>query len=251
MAGDVAVLAVGFLAGTVNTVVGAGSLLTFPTLLALGYPSVVANVSNTVGLVFGAASGAVGYRAELRGQAGTLRALVPLSLVGGVLGGVLLLVLPGGVFDGVVPALVLLSVLLVGGQPRLSAALARRGAGRGRVGLPLQAGVLACGTYGGYFGAAQGVLLLGLLGLLLPIRLQQANAVKNVLAAVVNGVAALYFVFAAHVAWQPALLLAVSSSLGGVVGARYGRRLPPRALRIAVVVVGTGVAVALTVRTAT
>jgi uncharacterized membrane protein YfcA len=157
--GAVAVFAAGTAAGTVNSVAGAGSLVTFPTLLALGYGSVTANVSNTVGLVPGAVSGAFGYRRELRGQASVLRALVPWSMAGGLLGGVLLLVLPSGVFHAVIPALVLLAGVLVLAQPRLAAALAaRRGReassepeGRARalhVGVGLGIAVFATGVYG-------------------------------------------------------------------------------------------------------
>lgn len=248
LAAAAAVGAAGLLAGTLNTVVGAGSLVTFPTLLALGYGSVTANVSNTVGLVFGSISGAVGYRAELREQGRVTRALLPWSVGGGVTGGVLLLLLPSGVFDAVVPILLVVSAVLVYIQPRLSARAAARGRGRTDAGPLLMSGVYLAGVYGGYFGAAQGVLLIGLLGVLLPVGLQQANAVKNVLAAAVNGVAAVYFVFAAHIAWEPAIIIAVSSVLGGVIGARYGRRLPPRALRILVVAVGIGVALILIIR---
>ncbi len=248
LAGAAAVGAAGLAAGALNTVVGAGSLVTFPTLLAFGYGSVTANVSNTVGLVFGSISGAVGYRKELRDQGRITRSLLPSSVLGGATGGVLLLLLPKGVFDAVVPALVLLAALLVYVQPRLSAGVAARGRGRADAGPVLVSGVYLAGVYGGYFGAAQGVLLIGLLGVLLPVGLQQANAIKNVLAGAVNAVAALYFVFAARIAWEPAIIIAISSVLGGVIGARYGRRMPPRVLRVVVVIVGIGVALVLLLR---
>lgn len=248
LAGAAVVGAAGLAAGALNTVVGAGSLVTFPTLLAFGYGSVTANVSNTVGLVFGSISGAVGYRKELRDQGRITRSLLPSSVLGGATGGVLLLLLPKGVFDAVVPALVLLAALLVYVQPRLSAGVAARGRGRADAGPVLVSGVYLAGVYGGYFGAAQGVLLIGLLGVLLPVGLQQANAIKNVLAGAVNAVAALYFVFAARIAWEPAIIIAISSVLGGVIGARYGRRMPPRVLRVVVVIVGIGVALVLLLR---
>ncbi len=248
LAGAAAVGAAGLAAGALNTVVGAGSLVTFPTLLAFGYGSVTANVSNTVGLVFGSISGAVGYRKELHDQGRITRSLLPSSVLGGATGGVLLLLLPKGVFDAVVPALVLLAALLVYVQPRLSAGVAARGRGRADAGPVLVSGVYLAGVYGGYFGAAQGVLLIGLLGVLLPVGLQQANAIKNVLAGAVNAVAALYFVFAARIAWEPAIIIAISSVLGGVIGARYGRRMPPRVLRVVVVIVGIGVALVLLLR---
>lgn len=248
LAGAAAVGAAGLAAGALNTVVGVGSLVTFPTLLAFGYGSVTANVSNTVGLVFGSISGAVGYRKELRDQGRITRSLLPSSVLGGATGGVLLLLLPKGVFDAVVPALVLLAALLVYVQPRLSAGVAARGRGRADAGPVLVSGVYLAGVYGGYFGAAQGVLLIGLLGVLLPVGLQQANAIKNVLAGAVNAVAALYFVFAARIAWEPAIIIAISSVLGGVIGARYGRRMPPRVLRVVVVIVGIGVALVLLLR---
>jgi uncharacterized membrane protein YfcA len=247
--GMVAVLGVGMVAGAVNTVVGSGSLLTFPTLLALGYPALTANVTNTIGLVAGSASGAVGYREELAGQRGRLTDLAVPAAIGGLSGGGLLLVLPAGVFTKVVPVLVALACLLVGGQPWLATRLGRRdaklGRERGAVSMGARAGVFAIAVYGGYFGAAIGVLLIGVLGLLLADSLQRVNAAKNVLAAVVNGVASVLFAIFAPVAWLPAGMLAAGSLLGGQVGARYGRRLSPRALRAGVVVVGLGVSVRL------
>jgi hypothetical protein len=247
--GIVVVLGAGLVAGAVNTVVGSGSLLTFPTLLALGYPALTANVTNTVGLVSGSVSGAVGYRRELLGQRARLLDLAVPAALGGLAGGGLLLVLPAGVFTKVVPVLVLLACLLVGCQQWVAGWLERRDARRGRerggVNMGARAGVFAIAVYGGYFGAAIGVLLIGVLGLLLADSLQRINAAKNVLTAVVNGVASVLFAVFAPVAWLPALLLAVGSLAGGQVGARYGRRLSPRVLRLAVVLIGLGVSVRL------
>jgi uncharacterized membrane protein YfcA len=241
-----AVLGVGFFAGSINTIVGSGSLVTFPTLLAIGYSPVVANVSNTVGLVFGSVSGAFGYRRELAGQQRRVTVLGTGSLIGGVTGAVLLLTLPSAVFDGVVPVLILVACVLVVAQPRLSAFVASR---RTKVvehgGAELWTGVFLTGIYGGYFGAAQGVILLSLLGIFIADDLQRLNATKNVLAVIANGVAALVFVFAADVAWEAAALIAAGSIVGGQFGAHVGRRMPESLLRAVIVVVGVVAAVKL------
>jgi uncharacterized membrane protein YfcA len=254
-----AILAVGLAAGTINTIVGSGSLITFPTLLAFGYSPVVANISNTVGLVPGSLSGAYGYRRELVGQRSRLIFLGIASAAGGVTGGVLLLVLPGSVFRGVVPVLILVACALVAAQPRLSAVLAKRRAATEAAppvngGAALFATVFLTGVYGGYFGAAQGVILIALMGIFINDDLQRLNAAKNVLAALVNGIAAVLFIVAsatrltsAHVAWSAAGLLAVGATVGGQVGARVGRRLPAPLLRGIIVVVGTAVAIRLLV----
>ena len=240
------VVGVGFLAGTINTIVGSGSLITFPTLLAIGYSPVVANVSNTIGISFGSLSGAVGYRRELGGQRRRVILLGSASLIGGITGGVLLLTLPSSVFDDVVPVLILLAVALVIVQPRLSRFVTER---RSRVvehgGFELWIGIFLTGIYGGYFGAAQGVILLALLGIFIAENVQRLNAVKNVLALIANGVAAVLFVFFADVAWEVVVLIAVGSVLGAQLGAQVGRRLPARALRALIVVVGLVAAIKL------
>jgi hypothetical protein len=219
--------------------VGSGTLITFPVLLAVGYPPVVANVSNTVGLAPGSASAAYGYRRELSGQAGRLVRLGMASLSGGITGAVLLLVLPAGAFKAIVPALIALACVLVIIQPALTRRLRRlSGPPPAHGGRWLLAGVYGTGIYGGYFGAAQGVLLIAILGLSLHEDLQRINAAKNVLAALVNLVAALVFVVSADVAWRPALLIALGSVLGGQIGATVGRRLPPVALRGFIVLIG-------------
>ena len=243
-----AILAAGLAAGTINTVVGSGSLITFPVLLAFGYAPVTANVSNNVGLVPGSISGSIGYRRELRGQRGRALWLGRASLVGGLLGAALLLALPPSWFEAIVPVFIALALVLVVLQPRLAAALARRQGEPhehgGRLGL---AGVFGAGVYGGYFGAAQGILLLAILGLTVDDDLQRINGLKNVLAVIVNGVAAVVFLLVADVAWAPAALIAVGSIAGGQLGARYGRRLPPAALRAVIVAVGlTAIVVLLT-----
>jgi uncharacterized membrane protein YfcA len=235
----VLVLAAGVAAGAINTIVGSGTLLTFPVLLAVGYAPVTANVSNTLGLVPGSVSGAVGYRAELAGQRRRILVLGSASLLGGCTGAALLLALPGAAFEAIIPVLIVVALVLVVVQPRLSRALAaRRSEARPHGGPLLWLGVFATGVYGGYFGAAQGVILLALEGIAIPEDLQRLNALKNVLAAIVNGVAALIFVALASVAWLPALLLAAGSAAGGQLGARVGRRLSPAVLRAVIVVVG-------------
>jgi uncharacterized membrane protein YfcA len=245
----VAIAAAGMAAGTINTVVGSGTLITFPVLLAFGYAPVTANVTNTLGLVPGSASGAYGYREELRGQWRRTGRLACASLAGGVVGAVLLLVLPAAAFKAIVPVFIAVALVLVVAQPRLSAWLAIRGhEPTARVGWAVLLAVFATGVYGGYFGAAQGILLLAILGLGLPESLQRINAVKNVLAGLVNLVAAIVFVFAAHIAWDAAALIAIGAAAGGVIGARVGRRLPPGVLRAVIVAVGVSAIAQLVLR---
>jgi uncharacterized membrane protein YfcA len=247
--GEVLAIALaGLAAGTINTVVGSGTLITFPVLLAFGYAPVTANVSNTVGLVPGSLSGSVGYRRELVGQRVHAVRLGIASGLGGITGAVLLLVLPASAFKAIVPVFIALALAMVILQPRLNRMLAERTTGSGRAGRILTLLALyATGIYGGYFGAAQGILLLGILGLALAQDLHRTNALKNVLAGLVNGVAAVFFIVAAHVEWGPAAIIALSSILGGQIGARYGRRLPAGALRALIVVVGVTAIVRLIV----
>ncbi|MFL6131196.1 MAG: sulfite exporter TauE/SafE family protein [Nocardioidaceae bacterium] len=237
-----AVLLAGVAAGTINTVVGSGTLITFPTLLALGVPPVTANVSNTVGLVPGSLSGAVGYRRELAGQRSRLLRLGSASVLGGIAGAVLLLVLPSSAFDAIVPVLIGIGVLLVVTGPAIQRRVAARHEARG--GIPdhgaawVWPAVAGAGVYGGYFGAAQGVLLMAILGIGVDDDLQRHNATKNVLALLVNFVAAVVFIAVADVDWPIAGLIAVGSVIGGQIGATVGRRLPSWALRGVIVVVG-------------
>lgn len=241
------ILGAGIAAGAVNAVVGSGSLITFPTLLAFGFPPIVANVSNNVGLVPGNVSGAVGYRRELSGQRGRLIRLGTFAVAGSVGGAAALLSLPSSSFKLIVPVLILSACVLVLIQPWLSGRIiARRKRraeqasvdGRERTSPALAAGVFASAAYGGYFGAAQGVLVIGLLGTFLEENLQRVNGAKNVLVAMVNGAAAVVYIIFAHVAWLVVLLIAVGSTIGGLLGARFGRKLPPLALRIFVVAIG-------------
>jgi uncharacterized membrane protein YfcA len=241
-----AIALAGLAAGTVNTVVGSGTLITFPVLLAFGYSPVTANVSNTIGLVPGSASGAIGYRRELAGQRRRVLRLGACSALGAVAGAVLLLVLPASAFKAIVPAFIALALALVVLQPRIARVLAER---ESRVahehGILTPLAIFATGIYCGYFGAAQGVLLLGILGVALPQDLQRTNALKNVLAGLGNGVAAVIFAFAADVAWAPAALIGAGSIVGGQIGATYGRRLSPGALRGLIVLVGIAAIVKL------
>ena len=239
----------GVAAGTINTVVGSGTLITFPTLLAFGIPPVTANVSNTVGLVPGSMSGVVGYRRELAGQRSRVVRLGSASLTGGVAGALLLLWLPSSAFDAIVPALILLGVLLVVLGPRIQRTVAARAESRG--GIPdhgvwwVWPAVAAAGVYGGYFGAAQGVLLMAILGIGVADSMQRHTATKNVLALIVNAVAAVVFVSVAHVDWTAAGLIALGSVVGGQLGAGVGRRLSPTLLRAVIAVVGVTALVVL------
>ncbi|GAA1554181.1 sulfite exporter TauE/SafE family protein [Actinomadura kijaniata] len=239
-----AIFAAGIAAGGINTIVGSGSLITFPTMVALGFPPVVANVSNNIGLVPGSVTGAYGYRAELKGQRDRLLRLGTASLTGALAGAALLLGLPDRAFQFIVPALIVIALVLVVVQPRVQKwVLDRREHHRPHGGPWLWAGVLAAGVYGGYFGAAQGIVLIALLGIALDDDLQRINAAKNVLSAVVNGSAAVLFIgmqiFAGtRIDWTAVLLIAVGSTIGGLLGAKVGRRIPPLALRGVIVVVG-------------
>ncbi|RNL79391.1 sulfite exporter TauE/SafE family protein [Nocardioides marmorisolisilvae] len=233
----IAILLSGVGAGTINTVVGSGTLITFPTLLAFGLSPVTANVSNTIGLAPGSFSGAWGYRAELRGRGARLLRLGTASLVGGIIGAVLLLVLPSDAFDAIVPALIVLALVLVIAGPRINRWLARRSPDVGERGFVWPA-VAGAGVYGGYFGAAQGVLLMAILGIGIDDDLQTHNATKNFLAGIVNGIAAVVFVAVADVDWKVVPLIAVGSVTGAQLGARFGRKLSPHVLRAVIVVVG-------------
>ncbi|MGY0025134.1 sulfite exporter TauE/SafE family protein [Streptomyces sp. cg35] len=246
----VAIGAAGVAAGGMNAVVGSGTLITFPTLLAFGYPPVLANVSNNVGLVPGVLSAAYGYRRELRGQRRRLIRFGAASLLGGLAGALLLLRLPDAAFRAVVPVLILTACVLVVLQPRLNRWMKNRpGAGsRTDGGVPMWLGVLGTGVYGGYFGAAQGVLLMGMFGAVLRDDLQRLNAAKNVLASLVNGIAAVVFIAVADIDWTVAALIAAGSTAGGLLGARLGRRLPPAVMRGVIVTVGVTASVLLIAR---
>ena len=226
-------------AGVINTVVGSGTLVTFPTLLALGYSPVVANVSNTVGLAPGGLSAVIGYRRELEGQRDRLIRLGLAAVIGGTIGAVLLVTLPSEAFEAIVPVLIGIGCVLVAIQPWV----ARRIKNRTEPDLPhgsvtMWILILLAGVYGGYFGAGQGVLLLGIMGIALNEDWQRINAVKNFLALVANTVAAVLFVLVADVSWAVAGLIALGSIIGGQIGATVGRRLPPSVFRAVIMIIG-------------
>lgn len=242
------ILLAGVGAGAINAIVGSGTLITFPTLVAMGYPPVTATMSNAVGLVAGSVSGTWGYRRELRGQWNRLRWQIPASVLGAVVGAWLLLHLPDTVFSQVVPVLLIAALVLVVIGPRIQTWARQRAEKSGRSAdevstrrmAALVASTFAIGVYGGYFTAAQGIMLVGAMGVLLPDSVQRTNAAKNLLALLVNFVAALAYTLVAfdRVNWPVAGLIAGGSLIGGWLGAHYGRRLSPNALRATIVVVG-------------
>lgn len=247
-----AITGAGVIAGMINVVVGSGTLVTFPTLLFFGYPPVAANISNSLGLVAGGLSGVWGYRRELATVREYVLRLVGFTFVGAIAGALLLLVLPEAAFEAVVPVLIVLALVLVVAGPRLnrwlSGAQVATTPGENAVSLrptpgrwaAMMVGTLLAGVYGGYFGAAQGVLLIGLLSVLAPLGLQQLNGLKNLLVTVANLVAAAAFLIVAtdQVLWWVVLMIAAGSLVGGAIGAKIGRSLPPALLRTVIVVVG-------------
>ncbi|MDT0168633.1 sulfite exporter TauE/SafE family protein [Pseudarthrobacter sp. BRE9] len=243
---SIIVFIAGLWAGTINAVVGSGTLVTFPVLIALGVAPVVASMSNAMGLVAGTAAGAFGYRRELAGRGRQVMRLLPASVLGGVSGAWLLLHLPEKVFHYVAPVLLVLALLMVVFQPRLQDWVRNREANPEhavrdkRHGILLVVLVYLAGVYGGYFVAAQGILLVGILGVFLTGTIQNANAMKNILVLGVNMVAAIsYLLFAFdRINWLVVLLIAVSSTIGGVLGSKVGRKLSPRVLRAVIFSLG-------------
>jgi uncharacterized membrane protein YfcA len=238
----------GVAAGAINSLVGSGTLVTFPTLVTLGYHPVVSTMSNAIGLVAGGVSGTWGYRRELRGQWHRLRWQIPGSFLGALLGAWLLLHLPEKVFTEVVPVLLIAALILVVVGPKIQEWARRRAeaagqsaehVSRGRM-VALVIGTFLVGVYGGYFTAAQGILLMGVMGALLPEDMQRMNAAKNLLSLIVNVVAAVAYILVAsdRISWLAAGLIAIGSLIGGFLGAHYGRRLSPNALRAFIVVIG-------------
>jgi len=240
----IAIALAGLWAGTINTVVGSGTLVTFPVLVALGYPPLVATTSNAVGLTPGTIAGAFGYRSELEGQRSRLVRYGVASFLGAIGGTVLLLSLPPDAFETLVPVLVLLAIALVAVQPWLARRLRERTVTRASSPL-LYFLIFAIGVYGGYFTAAQGIMLVAAMGLLVTDSLQRLNAFKIVLAAVVNVVAGTIYAVVAPVDWMVIAILAASSTVGGLLGAKIGRRLSPTVLRGVIVVVGVAAVVIL------
>ena len=232
----------GLVAGTVNTIAGAGSLLTFPALLGVGLSPLAANVTNCLGVIPGSASGAYGMRDQLQGLRPVLVRLCLWAALGSVVGAVLLLALPGGAFDRIVPVLVGLAGVLVLAQPMVVRLAGREHGDTSRATGPATGAV---GIYSGYFGAAQGVMLIGVLGVLSPAPLRRLNAVKNVVSVIANGVAGTVYALVAPVDWTAVLLLAVGSFCGGPIGAALAKRVPAGPLRVGIAAVALGVAVRL------
>lgn len=243
------VVGTGFAAGVVMSSVGVASLVSFPVLVALGLPPVVANASSTVGLVPAGLSGTFGYRRELAAHPRVTARIVATSAAGSVGGAIALLALPPDVFEALVPWLILFACLLVGVQPTIAGRLrARRGeADSDRLvpSMPTTAALGATGIYGGYFGAGQGVMVVAVLGLGLDIELKVVNALKTLAVLAANVVASVVFVVAADLEWTVILLLGLGSVAGGYIGAHIGRRLPDRLFRGLVVIGGTAAALAL------
>jgi uncharacterized membrane protein YfcA len=245
---DIVIFAAGVWAGTINVIVGSGTLVTFPTLLLFGYAPLTANVSNNIGLVAGGLSGVYGYRKEVSAYRSTLLRLAPASILGALTGALLLLVLPADSFKAIVPVLIVIGLVMVVIGPAMQRRTARINAELGREHTPqttrsqatLIAGIYLLGIYGGYFGAAQGILLMGLMGIMLNAGIQSINGIKNVLGTLVNAVAAVTFMIVAwdRIDWKVVLLIGAGSLIGGYLGARIGRRLPPMVLRAVILVIG-------------
>jgi uncharacterized membrane protein YfcA len=236
----VAIVAAGMGAGIANAIVGSGTLITFPTLLAFGYGPVTANVSNTVGLVPGNITSMIGYRPEMAGQRQRAVRLGVASLIGATVGAVLLLVLPASAFRAVVPAFIGLGVFAILAGPSISKWLAARNREPSEAsgGVLTFVGMIVCGAYGGYFGAGQGLLFIAVLGIALADTLHRLNALRNMLAGLANTIAAVVFIISAHVAWGASGLIAIGSIAGGWLGVHIGRRLPPTVYRAVIAVVG-------------
>ena len=233
-------------AGIFNGVAGGGSLISFPVLLALGYPALTANITNTIGIWPGYVASAAGFRREIGDQRRRLLRLTPVCLAGGTAGALLLLTTSSATFDSVVPWLVLGAAALFAAQPLLRRTLDRDAPPRTRPVL-LVAGVFAASVYGGYFGAAMGVMFLAVLGLALPVSLAHTSGLRAVLSMIVNGMAAVVFLIHGGLAWEAVGFLALGSLVGGFAGARLALALPAPALRVVVVVIAVGTAVKLLV----
>ncbi|WP_116452354.1 sulfite exporter TauE/SafE family protein [Blastococcus litoris] len=238
---------VAFVAGVVNSIAGGGSLILFPTLVALGLPTVAANVTNSVAQWPGYLGGVAGFRAEYAGQRSRLIRLGLVALAGGTTGSVLLLTTPSGAFDLIVPVLVLLASLLLAVQPLLTRRLPDEGDRPRRDPAWLYVALFAATVYGGYFGGALGVILVGVLGVALH-RLKLANALKSALSAVTATVTLVVFGLFGDVHWDVVAVAAPVNLLGGFLGARIATRIPTGPLRLLIVTFGVAVAVYLFLR---
>jgi uncharacterized protein len=241
---DLYVALAGIGAGLINGVAGGGTLLSFPVLLAVGLPPIKANVTSTIGIFPGYAGGVAGFRREVVSQKDRLRQLAPVAIVGGVGGAIALLVTPGNSFKSVAPYLILVACGLFAAQPILSKLLDSRKGERSR-NLLAQGGVLFACAYGAYFGAGLGVLLLAVLGITIPDSLARSSGLRSVISLAVNFIAAVVFAFAAHIEWTYAGILAITSLVGGYVGARFALKIPRLPLRILIILIGLGAAAKL------
>jgi hypothetical protein len=243
-AADAALLAgAGFGAGVVNAVAGGGSLITFPALLAVGYPSITANITNSVAVLPGYVGGSLAYRRELGGQRARIRMLSGTCALGSATGAALLLIGPASVFEAIAPWLILLACALLAAQPRIAAAA--RDAARAPSPVVLHGALFAATVYGGYFGAGMGILLLAILGVFVDDGLQRLNALKGLLALLIAFVSAVGFVIFGPIAWDAAAIVGATSMLGGAVGVATARRLPAGVLRVLVIAYGVTVALVL------
>ncbi len=241
-------MAAAFVAGAINAVAGGGSLVSFPALIAVGYSTKTANVTNTVALWPGYLSGSYGYRGELRSQRKRMIALTAPSVLGALAGSAILLLTPGDAFDVIVPFLILFACGLMAVQERLARfAVTHRlaSSGEDHVPLALLGGIFLLAVYGAYFGAGLGIMTLAVLGILLPDDIQRSNALKGLLSLLINAAAVFYFAFFGPVRWVPALIMAVGALAGGYLGVGVARRLGRRPLKIAVISYGVLVAAIL------
>jgi uncharacterized membrane protein YfcA len=242
-------LAAGIAAGVVNAIAGGGSLITFPSLIAIGLPTVDANVTNSVSVFPGYVSSVVGSRADLTGQGRRLRAILPASLVGTAAGCALLLLTPARAFEVVVPFLVLAAAATLAFQDRLRGLVGHpRALSPRRQMVTLQVVVFVGAIYGGYFGAALGVMYVAALALVVDEPLRRINALKNVLSTAVGLVTVVIFAIFAPIHWGAALTLAPATIIGGYVGAKVARRLPARVLKTTIVTFGTAISLVLLYR---
>lgn len=249
----------GYLAGTINVMVGAGTLISFPIMVALGVPPLTATMSNTVGIVPASFTGTLVYRKEIGTHRGLVKKLLPASIAGALLGALLLMSFSGDVFSQVVPWLILLSTVLVVLSPIIKNQIAKRQNSKQNVtprvdhfvstpafiiGIIL---IFFTGTYGAYFSAAQGVLFIGIMGIVTTLSMQNINALKNLTTMFVNAIAAgMYIIFAWEtISWPLILVLAIGATLGGITGGKFAKRLSPTLLRAFVVVVGTIATIAM------
>ena len=240
--------AAGFLAGALNAAAGGGSLISFPALIAVGYPPLTANVTNNIAVAPGYVTGATGYRRELRGQGHRILPLTVASAIGSLVGVGLILISSQSAFESIVPFLVLAACVLLAFQPAITRRLEEHSGDRDRPGSGVLAGQALAAVYGGYFSAALGVVVLAVLGLAFDDTLQRLNALKALLQLIIGTVSAVGFALVTPVAWTAVAIVAPASVVGGEVGARLARRVSDRALRVGIVTYGVACAVWLFVR---